>query len=68
MTANIAEDASSLVEVDYEVLTPVADCRKAIEPGAPMVRRELKTNVVATYKVNFGRTRKRLRHGRACVS
>ena len=50
----IADDASSLVEVDYEVLTPVADCRKAIEPGAPMVRRELKTNVVATYKVNFG--------------
>src|SRR5439155_20461607 len=34
----IAEDASSLVDVDYEVLTPVADCRKAIEPGAPMVR------------------------------
>ena len=50
----IAEDAISLVEVDYELLTPVADCRKAIEIGAPLIRRELKTNVIATYKVNFG--------------
>src|SRR6266545_2641995 len=35
-------------------LTPVADCRKAIEPGSPTVRRELNSNIVATYKVNFG--------------
>src|SRR5499433_644039 len=50
----VAEDAAALVEVDYDVLTPVADCRKAVEPGSPTVRRELNSNIVATYKVNFG--------------
>src|SRR5260370_14975631 len=29
----IAEDAVALVEVDYDVLAPVADCRKAVAPG-----------------------------------
>src|SRR6266545_3376613 len=50
----VAEDAAALVEVDYDLLTPVADCRKAIEPGSPTVRRELNSNIVATYKVTFG--------------
>ena len=50
----IAEDAASLVDVDYDLLPEVSDCRKAAQPGAPAVRRELKSNVVATYKVNFG--------------
>jgi carbon-monoxide dehydrogenase large subunit len=49
-----AEDAAAAVEVDYDVLPPVADCRKAIEPGSPTVRRELNSNAVATYKVAFG--------------
>ena len=31
----VAEDAAALVEVDYDLLTPVADCRKAVEPGSP---------------------------------
>jgi aerobic carbon-monoxide dehydrogenase large subunit len=50
----VAEDAVALVEVDYELLPPVADCRKACAAGSPTVRHELKSNVVATYKVNFG--------------
>src|SRR5215475_11119891 len=50
----LAEDAAALVEVDYDVLTPVADCRKAVEPGSPTARRELNSNIVAIYKVNFG--------------
>ena len=37
----IAEDAAARVDVDYEVLPAVSDCRKAAEPGAPTVRREL---------------------------
>ena len=36
------------------LLPAVSDCRKAAQPGAPAVRRELNSNVVATYKVNFG--------------
>jgi aerobic carbon-monoxide dehydrogenase large subunit len=50
----VAEDAAARVEVDYQLLPAVADCRKAAEPGAPAVRRELGSNVVATYKVAFG--------------
>src|SRR5438309_986988 len=48
----VAEDAAALVEIDYELLPVVADCRKAAQPGAPTIRRELASNVVATYKVN----------------
>jgi carbon-monoxide dehydrogenase large subunit len=50
----IAEDAVALVDVDYDLLPAVSDCRKAVAPGAPAVRRELNSNTVATYKVNFG--------------
>jgi carbon-monoxide dehydrogenase large subunit len=50
----LAEDAAALVIVDYDLLPVVSDCRRAVEPGAPAVRRELNSNVVATYKVNFG--------------
>jgi carbon-monoxide dehydrogenase large subunit len=48
----IAEDAAALVEVGYDVLSPVADVRQAA--GGPTVRRELSSNVIATYKVGFG--------------
>src|ERR1043166_2546200 len=50
----VAEDAAAAVEVDYDLLPAVSDCRKAVEPGAPAVRRELNSNIVATYKVSFG--------------
>ncbi len=50
----IAEDAAALVAVDYEVLACVSDCRNAAAPGAPAVRRELNTNIAATYKVAHG--------------
>src|SRR5262249_15541858 len=49
-----AEHAAAVVEVEYDVLPPVADCRKAVEPGSPTVRRELNSNAIATYKVAFG--------------
>jgi aerobic carbon-monoxide dehydrogenase large subunit len=41
-----AADAITLVDVEYEPLTPVVDPMKALEPGAPLVRtdREQKTN------------------------
>ena len=50
----IAEDAVALVAVDYEVLPAVADCRKAVAPDAPAVRRELNSNTVAAYQVAYG--------------
>lgn len=50
----VAEDAASLVEVDYDVLPPVGDCRTAIEPGSPRARLEAPSNLVASYKVGYG--------------
>ena len=50
----VAEDAAALVAVDYDVLPSVADCRKAVAPTSPAVRRELNTNVAASYKVVYG--------------
>jgi len=50
----VAEDAAALVEIDYEILPPVTDCREAALPGARTVRRELNSNVIATYKVAYG--------------
>jgi carbon-monoxide dehydrogenase large subunit len=50
----LAEDAAALVEVDYETLPASADCRKAILPDAPPVRRELKSNTIASYRVAYG--------------
>jgi len=50
----LAEDAAALVEVDYEIMPSAADCRAAARPDAPPVRRELKSNVIASYKVAFG--------------
>jgi carbon-monoxide dehydrogenase large subunit len=42
----VAADGVTLIEVDYEPLTPVVDPRKALESDAPLVRpdRENKTN------------------------
>ena len=50
----LAEDAAALVEIDYETLPAAADCRKAARPDAPAVRRELKSNVIASYRVAYG--------------
>lgn len=50
----LAEDASALVAVTYEAMKPVVDCRASASPASARVRTELKSNVVATYKVGYG--------------
>src|SRR5215469_18286224 len=50
----VAEDAAAKVAVDYDLLPSVSDCRSAVEPTAPAVRRELNTNIAASYKVAYG--------------
>jgi aerobic carbon-monoxide dehydrogenase large subunit len=50
----LAEDAAAQVAVDYDVLAAVTDCRKAAEPHAPAVRRELNSNITSRFKVAFG--------------
>jgi carbon-monoxide dehydrogenase large subunit len=51
-----AEDAAGLVEVDYEPLPVVADVPAALSAGAPVVRTELSSNVLNTYRVEYGDT------------
>ncbi len=36
-----ARDALELIDVDYDVLTPVIDARRALDPGAPVIRDEI---------------------------
>ncbi|MCH8298437.1 MAG: xanthine dehydrogenase family protein molybdopterin-binding subunit, partial [Chloroflexi bacterium] len=40
-SVHTAEKALSLIEVDYEVLTPVLDGKEAMEPGAPILHDRL---------------------------
>jgi carbon-monoxide dehydrogenase large subunit len=43
----LAEDALGLVEVDYEALPAISDCKAALAPGAPEVHLANGTNVAA---------------------
>ena len=38
-----AEEAINLIEIDYEILPPVMDVRKAMADGAPLLHEDLKT-------------------------
>jgi carbon-monoxide dehydrogenase large subunit len=50
----IAEDAASLVQVDYEPLPLVVDVREAAQPGAPKVHADSPDNLVARIPWKFG--------------
>jgi len=50
----LAEDAASLVDVDYDPLPVVADAGAALEPGAPILHPELPDNVHARLRVSAG--------------
>jgi carbon-monoxide dehydrogenase large subunit len=49
-----AEDAASLVEIDYEILPSVSDCRAAVAPGAACVHSALENNISLRRSVEFG--------------
>ncbi|HCK15873.1 TPA: oxidoreductase [Candidatus Poribacteria bacterium] len=40
---HIAEEATGLIEIDYEILPPVMDVRKAMANDAPLLHEDLKT-------------------------
>ena len=50
----IAEDAAQLVEVEYESLPAVNDCRAALEAGAPLAHSGAESNVAARFPVKVG--------------
>jgi xanthine dehydrogenase molybdenum-binding subunit len=41
---HVAKEASDLIRVEYEVLTPVMDVRKAMEAGSPILLDDLRTD------------------------
>jgi CO/xanthine dehydrogenase Mo-binding subunit len=45
-TENIAEEALSLIDVEYEVLPAVFDIDAALKPDAPLLYEEFKSNIV----------------------
>jgi carbon-monoxide dehydrogenase large subunit len=50
----IAEDAAQLVEVDYEPLPAVNDCRAALNDGAPLAHAGAESNIAARFPVRVG--------------
>jgi carbon-monoxide dehydrogenase large subunit len=50
----IAEDAAALVEVDWEPLSPAADCSAALSPGAPTAHRGSPHNLLAEFPIGYG--------------
>lgn len=53
-TRAIGEDAAARVVVDYEPLSAIVDCRKALDPGAPLAHTNAANNLVAELSNSFG--------------
>ena len=51
---HLAEDAVALVEVDYEPLPVISDCRDALDPAGPKVRLESPDNVLTRFTITYG--------------
>lgn len=49
-----AEDAATLVEVDYDILPGANDCKSALAEGAPLAHAESPNNEGAKYTVGYG--------------
>ena len=50
----IAEDATALVDVDYEPLPAISDCRAALAPEAPLAHRDGPDNLLAEFNIGYG--------------
>ena len=53
-TRYLAEDAVSFVEVGYEMLPVIADCRDAMAAGAPPAHSDAPDNLLAELNMGFG--------------
>ena len=52
--AYVAEDGAGLVEVQFELLPAVADCRAALAPDAPRVHSGAADNLAAAFTTGYG--------------
>jgi carbon-monoxide dehydrogenase large subunit len=50
----IAEDAASMVQVDYEPLPVSGDCREAAKPGSALAHTELQNNIASQFRLGYG--------------
>lgn len=53
-TRSQAEDAADSVEIDFESLPAISDCREAVEPDAPPAHRHLTHNRLAQFGFSYG--------------
>ena len=53
-TEAIAQDGVDLIQVDYEPLPSVANAEEAMQPGAPLAREELDSNICYTITKDGG--------------
>lgn len=51
---DVAEEALSLIEVEYQPLPPVFSIAEALAPGAPLIHPERESNLFTTYNYNHG--------------
>jgi aerobic carbon-monoxide dehydrogenase large subunit len=49
-----AEDAAALIDVDYQPLPAVSDCRAALAPGAPCVHAARPSNLLIAFTQSYG--------------
>lgn len=52
--AYLAEDAANLVEIEYELLPAVSDCRAALEADSPPVHSDGAHNLAAAFATAYG--------------
>ena len=50
----IAEDAASLIDVDFDILPAISDCVAALAEGSPTVHRNSPHNLLAEFDVQYG--------------
>jgi len=78
VNVHVAEAAAALIEVEYEVLPPVLDVRKAMEAGSPILHADMRTaeagkmgelpsNIAAHYQHQVGDVEKGFREADVIV-
>ncbi len=50
----IAEDAAALIDVDYDILPAISDCRAALADGAARAHRDAAHNLIAEFDMEYG--------------
>jgi carbon-monoxide dehydrogenase large subunit len=50
----VAEDAAALVDVDYDALPAISDCRAALRAGAAVAHRNKASNLLIEFRQSYG--------------